>query len=425
MHHCVREVVMRVVVLGGGIVGVTTAYYLAADGHEVIVLDRHAAVGRETSFANAGLIAPGHVYAWASPRAPMVLLRSLFRQDTALRFRLRADPRMWAWSLRFLANCTQARNRANTLRKLSLCLYSQQLLDALRREAGIEFDRTAAGLLYLYRDPAHFDSGVANMAMLRDNGLPLQAVDPDRIVEIEPQLAHAKSKLAGAIYAPSDESGDCLKFTERLAKVAEGLGVEFRYEHVIRRIDRSGGQVAGVQTDQGTIKGDAYVLALGSYSPLVARRLGVKLPVYPVKGYSVTLPIEDHKGAPQIGGVDESQLVAFARLGDRLRLTATADFAGYDTSYDARNFAGMLRTARELFPDAAAYDKPSYWACLRPMTPDGPPILGRSKLANLYLNTGQGHMGWTMAAGCARIVADILGGRSPGIDLAGLTIDRY
>ena len=416
---------MRIVVLGGGVIGVTTAYYLAADGHEVVVLDRQKTVGQETSFANAGLVAPGHVHAWASPKAPMILLKSLFREDTALRFRLKADPRMWAWSLRFLANCTAARNRANTLRKLSLCLYSVRILDELRREAALEFDRTAEGLLYLYRDPAHFRAGIANMAMLNENGSTLQAVDPERIVELEPQLASAKGSLAGAIYAPTDESGDCLKFTERVAVAAVGHGVVFMFDHDIREIETAGGRVTGVMTDKGRIQGDAYVMALGSYSPLLARGMGLNLPVYPVKGYSVTLPIEEHAGAPVIGGVDEANLVAYARLGDRLRLTATADFAGYDTSYDAGHFAGMLRVARDLFPNAAAYDKPSYWACLRPMTPDGPPILGRCRVNNLYLNTGQGHMGWTMAAGCARIVADIVSERKPALDIAGLTLDRY
>ncbi len=416
---------MRIVVLGGGVMGVTTAYYLAADGHEVVVLDRQKAVGQETSFANAGLIAPGHVYAWASPKAPMILLKSLFREDTALRFHLRADPRMWAWSLRFLANCTAARNRANTLRKLSLCLYSQKVLAELRREASLEFDHMAAGLLYLYRDKAHFQSGIANMAMLNDNGSRLQAVDPDRIVELEPQLAAAKASLAGAIYAPTDESGDCLKFTERVAVAAVGHGVVFMFDHDIREIEMSGDRITGVMTDKGRIQGDAYVMALGSYSPLLAGNLRIKLPVYPVKGYSVTLPIEDHTGAPVIAGVDEANLVAYARLGDRLRLTATADFAGYDTSYDASHFAGMLRVARDLFPNAAAYDKPSFWACLRPMTPDGPPIIGKCRVKNLYLNTGQGHMGWTMSAGCARIVADIVAERKPALDITGLTIDRY
>jgi D-amino-acid dehydrogenase len=416
---------MRIVVLGGGVVGVTTAYYLAADGHEIVVVDRQAEAGLETSYANAGLIAPGHVYAWASPRAPLILLQSLWREDSALKFRLRADPRMWAWSLRFLANCTAERNRANTLRKLSLCLYSQRELAALRREVQLDYDAIESGLLYLYRDPAHFEAGTANMRVLQDNGLTLLAIDPDRVAELEPALAAAKQKFAGAIYAPGDESGDCLKFTQGLAAAATRLGVEFRMSHLVRKLEREGARIIGIDTDKGRITGDVYVLALGSFSPILARSLGLNLPIYPVKGYSITLPIIEPKEAPRIGGVDEDHLVAYAALGNRLRLTATADFAGYDTSYAAAHFAGMVRISRELFPHAAAYDEPDYWACLRPMTPDGPPILGRCELSNLYLNTGQGHMGWTMAAGCARIVADLIGGRAPALDIAGLTLDRY
>jgi D-amino-acid dehydrogenase len=417
---------MRVVVLGSGVVGVTTAYYLAADGHETVVIDRQPKAGLETSYANAGLIAPGHVYSWASPRAPKILLQSLWRSDAALKFRLRADPRLWLWSLRFLANCTAARNRANTLRKLSLCLYSQAQLAELARATAVEYHAIRKGLLYLYRDPAHFETGTANMRLLQEHGLDLQAIDPARIVALEPALAAAQGKFVGAIYAPSDESGDCLKFTQGLAAVAAGRGVDFKHDHEVRRIEQQGGRITGVVTDKGRVEGDAYVLALGSYSPILARPLGLDLPVYPVKGYSLTLPLAQGAGtAPLIGGVDEANLVAYAALGDRLRLTATADFAGYDTSYAASHFAGMLRVARELFPQAAAYDKPDYWACLRPMTPDGPPIIGRCKIANLYLNTGQGHMGWTMAAGCSRIVADLIAGRAPAIDIAGLTLDRY
>ncbi len=416
---------MRVVVLGGGVVGITTAYCLAEDGHEVVVVDRQTAPGLETSYANAGLIAPGHVYAWASPRAPRILLESLWRKDAALKFRLRADPRLWLWSLRFLANCTAERNQANTLRKLSLCLYSQGVLAEIGRAAELAYDNVRKGLLYLFRDPSHFETGVANMRLLQAHGLELKTIDRDGVGDLEPTLASSKGLFAGAIYSPGDESGDCLKFTQGLAAVARRRGVEFKMGHVVRRLQRRGSRIAGADTDQGRVEGDAYVLALGSFSPRLARPLGISLPIYPVKGYSLTLPILDPQEAPQIGGVDEAHLVAYATLGDRLRLTATADFAGYDTAFSARHFAGMLRVARELFPRAAAYDKPDYWACLRPMTPDGPPILGRCKIDNLYLNTGQGHMGWTMAPGCSRIVADLIAGRAPAIDIAGLTLERY
>ncbi len=416
---------MRIIILGGGVVGVTTAYYLAKAGHEVVVIERHDAVAQEASFANAGLIAPGHAYAWASPRAPMMLLTSLFKRDSALKLRLRVDPRMWAWGLRFLANCTAERNRANTVRKLALCLYSRQALIALRQETGIAYDEIARGALYLYRDRALFTAGVRNMAVLNEHGMALEAIDPARCAEIEPVLAAARDKLAGAIYAPSDESGDSRLFTENLARLCRDRGVVFDLGVTVTGLEAAGGRVTRALTDKGPVVGDAYVLALGSYSPIVARRIGVKLPIYPVKGYSVTVPTEGFDGAPTVGGVDEGNLVAFARMGDKLRLTSTAEFAGYDTSFEARNFAGMLRVARELFPRGGAYDRPQYWACLRPMTPDGPPILGPGRHRNLWFNTGHGHMGWTMACGSARIVADLIDGRKPEIDIAGLTVERY
>lgn len=415
---------MRIIVLGAGVVGVATAYFLARSGHEVTVIDRREEVASETSFANAGLIAPGHSYTWASPRAPMILLKSLWQDDMALRFHLRADPQMWAWSLRFLLNCTTERSRRYTVIKLKLCLYSQHVLQETAREAEIDYDAIRRGLLYLYRDPAHLALGAANMALLKDNGARLEAVDPDRCVEIEPALASAKGKLAGAIYAPGDASGDSHKFTRELAERCRARGVDFRMGTTISAIRGDRDKVAEVVTDRGSLAADHYVLALGSYSPLLVRDLGLKLPVYPVKGYSVTLPTEDGPGVPYVGGVDEANLVAFARMGDRLRLTATADFAGYDTDHAPGDFSHMLTVARDLFPHGGDYEKPSYWSCLRPMTPDGPPILGACPVRNLTLNTGHGHMGWTMSCGSARIVADLIDGRQPEIDVAGMTLDR-
>jgi D-amino-acid dehydrogenase len=416
---------MKVVVLGAGVIGVTTAYYLARAGHLVTVVDRQPAVAQETSFANAGLIAPGHALSWASPRAPWILAQSLLRRDTALRFRLRADPALWRWTLKFLANCTAERNRANTLRKLSLCIYSRDALVALRRDTGIAYDEVTRGALYLYRGARHFAAGQRTLAMLNDYGLGLEAIDAARIVALEPALAPARDKLAGAIYAPGDESGDCHRFTEELAHLCGTMGVVFRLGTTIKRLVAEGDLITAVETDDGELDADCYVLALGSYSPVLARRVGVKLPIYPVKGYSMTLPIADGADAPTIGGVDELHLVAFARMGDRLRLTGTADFAGYDTAHRPEHFATMLRTARELFPRAADFDRPDYWACLRPMTPDGPPILGLARHRNLYLNTGHGHMGWTMACGSSRIVADMIDGHLPEIDVRGLTLERY
>jgi D-amino-acid dehydrogenase len=416
---------MRIIVLGGGVVGVATAYFLARAGHQVTVVDRQVAVARETSFANAGLIAPGHSYTWNSPRAPLILLKSLWRDDMALRFHLSADPRMWAWSLRFLANCTAARSRKYTIIKLKLCLYSQQVLNETAGETGVAYDAVNRGVLYLYRDQGHLARGVATMALLSDHGARLEAVDPERCVEIEPALAGARDRIAGAIFAPGDASGDSRKFSEGLAARCRDLGVVFEMGRTITAIRGDRSRIDGIDTDRGPLTADHYVLALGSYSPLLARGLGLDLPVYPVKGYSATLPTEGGPGVPYVGGVDEANLVAYCRMGDRLRLTATADFAGYDTAHRPADFTQMLGVARDLFPRGGAYDKPDYWACLRPMTPDGPPILGPCRVRNLTLNTGHGHMGWTMACGSARIVADMIDGRTPAIDTAGLTLERY
>jgi D-amino-acid dehydrogenase len=414
---------MRTIVLGGGVMGITTAYLLAKDGHEVTVVDRQPGPARETSFANAGIIAPGHVYAWASPRAPRVLLTSLWRKDAALKMRLRADPQLWWWGLKFLANCTAARNRRNTLTKLRLCVFSRDELARICEDTGIAYDAERRGALYLYRDPGHLRTGFANSALLRDHGLAIETIDPDRCVEIEPALRRAKDRIAGGLYCPVDESGDCYAFTLALAERCAGLGVAFRWNETVRGFRTDGGRVSAVLTDQGELAGDAYVLALGSFSPGVARSAGLRLPIYPVKGYSLTVPAAADGGAPNVPGVDEFHLVAFARFGDRLRFTATADFAGYDTEFRPSDFAPMLAVARDLFPEGGDWLRPSYFACLRPMTPDGPPILGRSPLPNLWLNTGQGHMGWTMACGSARIVAELMAGRVSPIDLAGLGLD--
>jgi len=413
---------MKTVILGGGVVGVATAWYLAREGHNVVVVDRQPEVARETSFANAGLIAPGHSYTWASPRAPGILLKSLFMQRQALRLKLRLDPRMWAWGMQFLRQCTAERSQQNTARKLRLCMYSQSLLQQLTQEAQLAYDFTPGGVLYLYRDPAALARGVAATRVLSDGGLALQTLTPDEVIQREPSLASARAHVAGAIFCPSDESGDANLFTRALAQRCENLGVQFVLDRTITGWDASADRVSAVRTHQGSIAGDTFILALGSYSPLLAQKLGYRLPVYPVKGYSVTLPIRDQDEPPTLGGVDEHHLVAWARFGQRLRFTATAEFSGYDTKHKPNDFRDMLDVARQLFPRGANYDAPSYWACLRPMTPAGAPILGATRHRNLYFNTGHGHMGWTMACGTARIVADIVCQRKPEHSLEGLTL---
>ncbi|CAO3429456.1 D-amino acid dehydrogenase [Azospirillum endophyticum] len=411
---------MKVIVMGGGVVGVTTAYCLLKDGHEVTVVERHDGAADETSFANAGLVAPGHAYTWASPKAPKILLKSLWRNDQALRFRLRLDPALWSWSLKFLGNCRTERVAVNTARKVRLSLYSQDMLHAVVDDTGVAFDGAKGGLLYLYRSPAAFDAGVAKMRILTDNGLPLEVVDRDRAAAIDPALLPTKDRIVGGIYAPSDESGDARLFTRNLADWCAERGVRFLYGTTIRGVETAAGEVTGLVTDKGTLTADAYVLAMGCQSAALAKPLGLSLPIYPIKGYSVTVPVAGRNNTPRIGGVDEENLVAYAPMGDRLRITATADFAGYDKRHSPADFQTMLAAAQDLFPDAADYSRPSYWAGLRPMTPEGTPIFGRGRQRNLFLNTGHGHMGWTMSCGSARITADLIAGRTPAIPLDGM-----
>ena len=402
---------MKAIVMGAGVVGVTTAYYLAKAGHRVVVLDRRDEPAGETSFANAGLIAPGHSFTWNSPRAPKLLWRSIWRKDLAYRMHFSLDPRFWTWGLKFLRACSAETARTNTLIKLKLCRYSQAKLEEITAAEGLKYHHYKKGLLYFYRDPAHFAQGVQNMTLLKDHGHPVEIIDAKRCVEIEPALEPIASKLAGAVYCPTDGSGDCRLFTLQLTEVCKRLGVEFQFGTQIDGLEAKGDRMTAVSTERGPVSGDVYVLSLGSYSSIVARSVGIDLPIYPVKGFSLTLPI-DPATAPTVGGVDEGSLVAYCGMGDSLRMTATADFSGYDDSHKPEDFATMLAVARELFPRGVDFSRPRYWACLRPMTPDGPPIIGRAPVEDLWLNTGQGHMGWTMSAGSSRIFVDLLLGRA-------------
>lgn len=414
---------MRIIVLGAGVVGVTAAWHLARDGHEVVVLDRHERAAMETSFSNAGMVSPGHAYTWASPRAPKILWQSLFRQDTALRLRPSLDWRLYAWGLRFLRECPASRVAVNTAHKVRLCLYSQAQFEELARELPLDYHRQTRGALYLYRDADHYRRGLEAMRILTDNGVTLRGVGPEEIADIEPALAGQARSLAGAIYCPTDESGDCHRFSNLLAAdAADRFGVTFLWNREVQRFEREGDRIARVVTREGPLTADAYVLAAGCFSPSLTRPLGFDLPIYPVKGFALTAPVENANAAPQLCGVDEKYLVAWSRLGDRLRVTATAEFSGFDRSHRERDFAHMLTTIRGLFPGAAAYEKASRWAGLRPMTPKGTPIIGRSPLANLWLNTGHGHIGWTMSMGSARLLADLVSGRRTEIAMDGFTL---
>jgi D-amino-acid dehydrogenase len=411
---------MRVLVMGGGVVGVTTAYQLQRDGHDVVLVERNDDVAMETSWGNAGMIAVGHSFVWSSPKAPWILLKSLFMKNQALRFRPSADPRLWSWSLKFLAQCTAERARTNTLRKHRIATYSQRILHEVLSAEVIDYDRLARGIIYFYRDAASLDAGVAHMQLLADDGQEIRVLDRARLFEIEPSLAAMGEKIAGGIYCPTDESGDCNKFTRALADICKARGADIRTGATITALETGGDSVTQVHTSAGSFSADAYVLALGCESPKLARTMGIDLPIYPIKGYSLTIPIGNHRAPPTVAMIDENNLVAVSRFGDRVRVTATAEFAGYDTSHKPADFAFMKSIAQELYPDGADYERAEMWAGLRPMTPDNLPIIGRKRHRNLWYNTGHGHIGWTMSHGSARMVADLIGGRTPAIPAEGL-----
>ena len=415
---------MRVVVLGAGIVGVTTAYRLLKDGHQVTVIDRATGPGQITSFANAGLVAPGHAYAWASPAAPKMMWRSLWQGDQAIRFKPRASLAQWRWVLAFLRQCTKQRTQANTAVKANLCRYARAELQKTVAETGIAYDANAGGLIYFYRTAAAFAAAARKSQMLRAQGIAIETRSQAEVVALDPGLATCADVIQGALYAPDDESGDAYLFSKALAEYCTARGVSFQYDTVIRRLRAQNGSMTGVETDKGLVTADAYVLCLGVDSPALASPLGIKLPIYPVRGYSVTLPITDFETAPRLGGVDEENLLAYCPMGDRLRLTATAEISGYSTASTPANFAPMLARAQKLFGHCADFSRAEYWVGLRPMTPTGVPIVVRAPLANLWLNTGHGHMGWTMSNGCAQIVADMIAGRAPEIDIKGLRYEQ-
>lgn len=415
---------MRVVVIGAGVVGVTTAYYLARSGHQVTVVEKESEAATLASAGNAGLIAPGHSFAWASPSAPKELLRSLTVEDTALRVNPFKAPGMALWGLRFLRECNAERATKNTLVKLRLAQYSQRMLDQIAGDEQIDYDDIHEGILYLYRDPKRFAAGVEKMKLVQEHGQKQDVLDADGVVEAEPMLRPVKHKLAGAIYGVTDSSGDSVKFTRKLQAVCERMGSSFVFGKGVTKLLASGGKVRSVMLEGGdSLPADVFVLSAGVHSPRIARTVSVRLPIAPAKGYSATFPIKSNGGPEmRVGAVDEELLVAWCRIGDRLRMTSSAEFTGYETTYTEHDLRLIRKLATDLLPEAADYDKGTYRACNRPMTPDGPPILGAAGPENLYINSGHGHMGFTMACGSSRIVADLIDGKKPEIPVEGLTL---
>ncbi|WP_426611024.1 D-amino acid dehydrogenase [Bradyrhizobium sp. McL0616] len=416
---------MKVLILGSGVIGVTSAYYLARAGHEVTVVDRQPEPALETSFANAGEVSPGYSSPWAGPGVPVKAIKWLLMKHGPLVIRPKLDPVMWVWLLKMLRNCTSARYAVNKSRMIPIAEYSRDCLRDLRRDIGIQYDERSQGTLQLFRYQSQLDGTGEDIAVLKQYGVPYEVLSREGCIAVEPALAGVKEKFAGGLRLPQDETGDCHMFTQALAKHAEALGVRFMFNTGIDRIVTDGARVSGVATSAGMLQADAYVLALGSWSSRLVAPLGISLPVYPVKGYSITVPIKDASGAPESTVMDESYKVAITRLGNRIRVGGTAEISGFSSKlYDARR-ATLDHSLTDLFPRGGDLSKATFWSGLRPMTPDGPPVIGATQYANLHLNTGHGTLGWTMSCGSGRVLADMLSGKKPDVDVSALTVDRY
>jgi D-amino-acid dehydrogenase len=416
---------VKVLVLGGGVIGVTTAYYLASAGHEVTVVDRQGQPGLETSFANAGEVSPGYASPWAGPGVPIKAIKWLLMKHGPLVLRPKLDPAMWVWLIKMLRNCTSVRYAVNKSRMIPLAEYSRDCLRVLRVDEAIRYDEGCRGTLQLFRAQAQVDGTGRDIAVLKQYGVPYEVLDRDGCISAEPALAAVRDKIAGGLRLPQDETGDCHMFTLALAARAARLGVQFRLETTILHLIADGSGITGIATSAGVLQADAYVVALGSWSPRLLKPVGISIPVYPVKGYSITVPIVDPDASPVSTVMDESYKVAITRLGDRIRVGGTAEVSGYsDTLYSARR-ATLDHSLTDLFPRGGNLAEASLWSGLRPMTPDGPPVIGATRYANLHLNTGHGTLGWTMACGSGRVLADLLSGRKPEIDTAELALTRY
>ena len=415
---------MRVVVLGSGVVGVTSAYYLARAGHKVTVIDREAGPALETSFANAGQISPGYASPWAAPGVPMKAVKWMFQKHAPLAIRLDGTQFQLQWMWQMLQNCTSSRYAVNKGRMVRLAEYSRDCLQALRADTGIQYEGRTGGTLQVFRTQQQFEGAAKDIAVLKDANVPFELLSPAELARAEPALAATAHKLTGGLRLPGDETGDCQMFTTRLAALAEELGVTFRYNTPIDALAMAGGRIAGVQCGSELVRADAFVVALGSYSTRFLTDI-VKIPVYPLKGYSITAPIVNAAAAPVSTVLDETYKIAITRFDDRIRVGGMAEIVGFDRSLRQERRETLEMCVNDLFPGGGDTAKASFWTGLRPMTPDGTPIVGRTPVSNLFLNTGHGTLGWTMSCGSGQLLADLMSGRQPAIQADDLSVHRY
>ncbi len=426
---------MKVIVLGAGVIGVTTAYYLNEAGHEVVVYDRQAGPAMETSFGNAGEISPGYSSPWAGPGMPIKAIKWLLMRHGPLVLRPKLDRAMWSWMFKMLRNCTAERYAVNKSRMVPLAEYSRDCLRDLRAATGISYDERSQGLLQLFRSKEQLDGTGKDIEILKQFGVPFELLDAAGCIGAEPALSRVEDKIAGGLRLPGDETGDCRLFTERLMRICKERGVTFNFGVETGRLVpnryrppgsvKVGDKIISVTVGTKSVAADAFVMALGSYSTRWMSKRNIHVPVYPVKGYSITLPVTDPSGSPVSTVMDETYKVAITRLGDRIRVGGTAEISGFDLTLHESRRATLEKSVSDLFPDGGDLSRSSFWCGLRPMTPDGPPIIGATRYPNLFLNTGHGTLGWTMACGSGRILADIMSGRKPDIDVSELALSRY
>ena len=416
---------MRVLVLGSGVIGTASAYYLARQGFEVVVVDRQNGPALETSFANAGQVSPGYASPWAAPGIPLKAIKWLLQRHAPLAIKATGNIEQYLWMAQMLRNCTASRYAQNKERMVRLSEYSRDCLDELRQETGIAYEARQLGTTQLFRTQAQLDNAAKDIAVLEASGVPFELLDRAGIAKVEPALAQVSDKLAGALRLPNDQTGDCQMFTSKLAEMAVALGVEFRFGETVQSLDVVGDRINGVWLDGKLESADHYVLALGSYSPQLLKPLGIRTPVYPLKGYSLTVPITDPAMAPTSTILDETYKVAITRFDKRIRVGGMAEIAGFDLSLNPRRRETLEMIVNDLYPQGGDLQRADFWTGLRPATPDGTPIVGATPYKNLFINTGHGTLGWTMACGSGRFLADIIGKRLPQISAEGLDISRY
>lgn len=416
---------MKVIVLGGGVLGVSTAWYLAKAGCEVTVLERQEGVALETSFGNAGQISPGYSTPWAAPGIPLKAAKWLFQRHAPLAVKPDGSLYQLQWIAMMLANCNEDAYAVNKSRMMRLAEYSRDKMKELRAETGIGYEARQGGTLQLFRSQAQVDGVSKDIAVLKECGVDFKVLDRDGCAEVEPALASVKHKLTGGLQLPNDETGDCNLFTARLAEMARAKGVEFRFGVTVDGIESDGKRITGIRVGDDLLTADHYVVAMGSFSRDMVKSLGIDIPVYPVKGYSLTVPITNPAGAPVSTVLDETYKVAITRFDDRIRVGGMAELSGYDLSLNPRRRETLEMVVGDLYPNGGDIPAASFWTGLRPMTPDGTPIVGGTRFANLSLNTGHGTLGWTMGAGSGKVLADIITGAKPEISLDGLSMQRY